>query len=118
LGGAVYVVAVKDLSALISTLSEDKQQRFVAAISHLLTVVARNYTYKLGTQDPDINIAKLRVLNEMQHQLSSCLSKTFGEYPIIAAIEGIRQQAEQGGLLSQTDWAIEQTISRFRKRTD
>lgn len=112
----MYVVAVTDIVNLISSLQFEEQRQMLAAISHQLTVVAREYAYKLGTQDPDSNIQRLRSLNEMQHQISGSLMKAAGEYPVTDVIRNLRGKVEADGLVKQLEWVESRIAEHLIKR--
>lgn len=101
-----------DISNVISILPIQEQRQKLAAKSHYLTVVAREYAYKIATQDPDVSIQKLRSLNEMQHQISGSLMKLGGEYPVPDVIRSLREKAKADGLVPQFEW-VESRIAEY-----
>ena len=101
--------------AFFSSLTNDEQKKFLAHLSHYLTVVARD-SYEVGT-DNITNQPKIRVINEIQHQLSShslaLLENDSRRYPDDGLMRIILEHSENKKIEAEVMWAFEEVAGRF-----
>ncbi len=101
--------------AFFSSLTSDEQKKFLVRLSHYLTVVARD-SYEVGT-DNITNQPKIRVINEIQHQLSShllaLLENDSRRYPDDGLMRIILEHSENKKIEAEVMWAFEKVAGRF-----
>lgn len=104
----------EETTAFFSSLTRDEQMKFLAYISHYLTIVARD-TYQIGTENIT-NQPKMRTVNEIQHQISShllaLLENSLERYPDDVLMQTIFEQ-ENKKLKAEVTWAFERVAERF-----
>ena len=93
---------------LFSSLTLDNQARFLASLAHHLTVSSRAISG--GEPNDRQAIARLLALNEIQQsvtgQLIELLKKSDARYPDDVLIKVLFEEARNGMVESDLDWAL------------
>lgn len=107
--------AVEEEASWLRTLPSQERARFLAWLSHNLTIVGRVIAHSDG--HPEARLEQLRQLNEIQHRVSSYIGHALGTnedsgwLPVVVSFVLDPHDPE---LIKQTTYAWSETRRGFR----
>ena len=101
--------------AILCSYSMQEQAEYLVRLAHALTILARD-TYEIG-QDGVTNPARLRLLNEVQHRITSFLLALLKNepqrYPEDVLVRIILEHPEDVGLQRQLQERFDRLIAQM-----